>query len=165
MPVLESEIHFYGSGTSNLGGAIDTVSGQIPDNTLHALFDPVTAAQAQAGVDEYRCIYVKNTNATDTLNVPVIFIASGVSATGTSVQIGVTAAGAPGDTEQDLGSNEELAPGDVSFVNAPDAVSGVSLGDLAPNAHRGVWIKRIITPASGSFPSDQFTLTVSGETA
>jgi hypothetical protein len=46
---------------ASLGGVMSSTA--VGSNTL---FDTVSAAEALSGDTEYRCYYVKNTNATDT---------------------------------------------------------------------------------------------------
>ena len=54
--MIGTDIKFYGSGASNLGGAIGSL---LTSNSLHNLFDAVGEAETVLGSTEYRCIYVK----------------------------------------------------------------------------------------------------------
>ena len=175
MSVLQTDIKFHGSGANNLGGALNPAD--IPTATLHALFDPVRAAEALTGATDYRCIYVQNTNATaDNLEAPTIWIQAQPANPGVTVEIGVGAAAFNNSEATLAGGNENTVPPGVVFTAPTDATTGLKFmmadqagptgeGQLAPNDYKAIWIKRVVAPATAAMASDQFTLTVLGETA
>lgn len=74
----------------SLGGAISNT--EVADGVDENIFDDVSAAEAEAGDTEYRCVYVKNTNATDTLYNAQVWIDQQTPA-GDEVQIALDPAG------------------------------------------------------------------------
>lgn len=61
-----SDLKIYSSLNSGLGGDIDTTA-EIISATPNNKFTNVTKAQLASDRDEYQCIYVKNTHATETM--------------------------------------------------------------------------------------------------
>ena len=164
MPVASTDIKMYlsgGAGNTNpnlsLGGIISTT--QFGTN----IFDNVSSSEALAGRTEYRGVYVKNTSATDTLYAAVIYIETNTPATGTAVQIAVADEGVSATME--TVATETTAPTGPVFDDAEDEANALSLGDLAPGAYYGVWIKRVVTAAASAYANDTFTLRVKGDTA
>lgn len=170
MAVLATDIKFYHSGgaantdpDASLGGARSTteVAG-----TINALFDDVSSAEAAAGDAEYRCVYVRNEAAADTLIAAMFYIQSLTTSADTATAVGVGTSGIDG-TEQVV-ANESTAPVGVTFVTGvgdPVARTLVAeLGDLAPNEHIAVWIRRDVTAAAGS-ATDAVNWRVTGDTA
>jgi hypothetical protein len=174
MSVLQTDIKFHGSGANNLGGTINPT--EIATGALHTLFDAVRAAEALTGMTDYRCIYVQNANTTsDTLEAPIIWIQAQPANPGVSVEIGVGAAAFNNPEATLPGGNENTAPAGVVFTAPADATNGLKFmmadqagptgeGQLAPNDYKAIWIKRVVAPATAAMASDQFTLTVLGET-
>jgi len=178
MSVTQTDIKFYGSGANNLGGPKSAV--EIPNAQLHALFDPVRAAEALTGRQDYRCIYVENTNTTgDSLESPRIWIQSQPANPGVTIAIGVGAADFSTAETPLPGGNENTAPGGVTFTAPADAANGLKFmqaaapsgkpgttgeGELAPTDYKPIWIERTVAPATVAMATDQFTLTVLGET-
>lgn len=154
--MIGTDIKFYGSGASNLGGAIGSL---LTSNVLHNLFDIVTTAQAVSGLTEYRCIYVKNTHGTDTLYAAKIWIESQTPSADTSIQIALGASAVSG-TETAI-ADEEDAPG-VTFSAPSDVDTSLAIGDLAASAHKAIWIKRVVNVNAVSASNDPFTIKVEG---
>lgn len=161
MAIIASEIKYYLSGGSantnpnaSLGGVIS--STEVPSNG----FDDVSSSEASAGSIEYRCIYVKNTNATLTLIGAKAYISANTPSATTNVDIGLGSSAVNG-TEQTVGS-ETTAPTGVSFSAPSSLGTGLSIGDLAPNATKAIWIKRTVNAGTASV-SDSFTVAVGGD--
>lgn len=161
MPILNSEIKFYYSGgsansnpNSSLGGAVSTT--EIGSN----LFDDVSSAEASAGDIEYRCVYVKNTNATLTLIGAKIWISANTPSATTTVDIGLGTSAING-TEQTV-ANEDTVPASVTFSAPASFASGLTIGDLAPGATKAIWIRRSVN-AGTSAVADSFTFNVQGD--
>ena len=97
-------------GNAALGGA---KSSNAISSTVDELFDAVSAAQAAAGLVEYRCVYLHNANATDSMIDAVVFVAANTPLAGTTLDIGVGTSAVNG-TEQTI-ANEATAPSGVTF--------------------------------------------------
>ncbi len=166
MAIVSTDIKFYlsgGAGNTNpnasLGGVISTT--EITDNTLHNLFDKVSAGEAQTGDTEYRAIFIKNTHASLTLAGAKVYIQTNTPSTDTSVQISVaTEDGSPIQTIAD----ESTAPTGQSFSTADGESNALSLGDLAAGAVKGLWIKRIVSSNASAYANDSVVIKVVGET-
>lgn len=165
MSVTTNDIKFYKSGPNNLGGVIDTAT-QIPSGQLHALFDAVRAAEALAGSTDYRCIYIRNEAAGaapgSTLTDPVAYIETPPSSPGVTITIGKGTAAVGG--QEPIIPNEGTAPIGVTFQVADAPLNSLDLDTLLSNQHQAIWIKRVVAPNTQAMASDQFTLTILGET-
>lgn len=146
-------------GNASLGGA---KSSTAMSSTVDQLFDAVSAAQAAAGLIEYRCVYLHNANSADTMTAAVVFISANTPLAGTTLDIGVGTSAVNG-TEQTI-ANESTAPTSVTFSAPSTAGTGLTLGDLPAGQHRAIWLRRTITAGSGSSASDTFTLGYQAET-
>lgn len=140
-------------GNASLGGV---KSSNTKSSTVDAFFDAVSAAEAAAGRVEYRCIYLHNANATDTMTNAVVFVSSNTPLAGTTVDIGVGTSAVNG-TEQTV-ANETTAPSGVSFSAPTTADTGLALGNIPPGQHRAIWVRRTVTAGAGASASDGFTL-------
>jgi hypothetical protein len=146
-------------GNASLGGA---KSSTAVSTSVDGLFDAVTAAQAAAGLVEYRCIYLHNANASDTMTAARVWINANTPLAGTDLAIGVGTA-AVNATEQTI-ANEATAPSGVTFSSPSTAGSGLALGDLPPGQHRAIWLRRTVTAGAGASANDTFTLGFDAET-
>lgn len=147
-------------GNAALGGA---KSSNAISSTVDQLFDAVTAAQAAAGSVEYRCVYLHNANATDSMIDAVVFVAANTPLAGTTLDIGVGTSAVNG-TEQTI-ANESTAPSGVSFSAPADAGSGLALGTIPAGQHRAIWLRRTVTAGSASSANDTWQLGYRCETA
>jgi hypothetical protein len=141
------------SGNAALGGA---KSSNAASASIDALFDPVSAAQAAAGLVEYRCVYLHNANGADVMTNLVAFISANTPLAGTTIDIGVGTAAVNG-TEQTI-ANEGTAPAGVTFSAPADAGSGLAMGNIPAGQHKALWLRRSVTAGSGSSANDTFTL-------
>lgn len=166
MPIIGTDIKVYLSGgaansnpNASLGGAIS--STEVVNNTLHNLFDKVTGAESAAGDIEYRCVFIKNTHATLTLQGAKIYISTNTPSADTTVAIGVaTETGSPVETI----ANENTAPANPTFSTPTTEGAALSLGDLAPGASKAVWIRRTVSAGAAAYSNDSAELTVFGDT-
>ncbi|WP_020408936.1 hypothetical protein [Hahella ganghwensis] len=163
MPVLQAEIKYYLSGgaansdpAASLGGAKSSV--EVDPNTL---FDDVSSSEASAGDVEYRCIYVENTNGTDSLVSAAAWISSNTASADTTLDIGLGTSAIDG-TEQTVG-DEDTAPAGVTFSAPADKASGLSIGDLAAGEHKAIWLRRTVNSSAAS-SSDTAVPVVGGDT-
>ena len=116
---LATDITFYGSGASNIGGAIAAI---ITSGDLNNLWDDVSSGDASAGDIEYRCVYVRNDHPAQA--VANVFVNINTDPAESDITIGLGAAGLNGS--ETAVADEDTAPGGVSF-----ATSDVSIGSLS----------------------------------
>jgi hypothetical protein len=168
MPITAADIKFYLSGgaansdpDASLGGAVSTT--EVVTATLHNLFDVVSGDEAAAGDAEYRCIYVKNTHGTLTLQNAAVYVQSETSNADSDELIGLGTSAIDG-TEQTV-ADESSAPAGVTFSQANGAGAALAIGDLGPGQTKAIWIRRDIVAAAAAANNDSFTLRVTGETA
>lgn len=138
---------------ASIGGA---KSSTVASAAVNGLFDAVSAAEAVAGDIEYRCVYLHNANATDTMTALVAYVQSDTSSAQTALAIGVGAAAVNG-TESAV-ANESTAPAGVSFSAPTDAASGIAMGDIPPGQHRALWLRWTVTAGAGATANDAATL-------
>lgn len=163
MAILSTDLKIYLSGgaansdpAASLGGVIS--SSQWGSN----IFDNVTSAEASAGDTEYRGVYVKNTNGSQTLTNAKVWIQSNTPSTSTAVQIALCDEGASA-TMETVGT-EGTAPTGPTFDDAEDEANALSLGSLVAGAYYGIWIKRTVSASAAAYANDGFTLRVKGDT-
>jgi hypothetical protein len=168
MPIVASDIKEYlsgGSGNSSpaasIGGAISTT--EVVDNTTHNVFDVVSSAESSAGDTEYRCIYVKNTHGSLTLQSAKVWIATQTPSADTSIEIGLAAA-AVNATETAV-ANENTAPASVTFSTAANEGAALSIGNIPNGQYKGIWIKRIVSAGASAANDDSYVLSYAGDTA
>lgn len=156
--MIGTDIKFYGSGASNLGGAIGSL---LTSNSLHNLFDAVSEAEAVTGSTEYRCIYVKNTHGTDTLQGAKIWIDVNTTSADSTLEIALGDSALSG-TESSI-ADETTDPGltDAFSATATEGAAKV-ITDMAAGVHKAIWIKRIVLNNSGAESGATATLKVSG---
>lgn len=154
-----------GSGNSDpnasLGGVIS--SNAVVDATLNNLFDNVSGAESEAGDVEYRCVYVRNGNATLTMQNAVVWIQTNTPAAGSTIDIGLGTSAING-TEQTV-ANESTAPSGVTFSAAATEGAAISLGNIPTGQHCAFWIRRTITAGAAAYNNDSVTLRIKCETA
>lgn len=165
--IQSSDIKVYLSGgagntdpDASLGGVISTT--ELTDNSLHNLFDKVTAAQASAGETSYRAVYIKNENASLTYEDVVAYISSQTTSSETSLEISV-ATEAKNTAIQTI-VDETTAPSGQTFISATGVGSGQSIGDLATNDYKGLWVKWIVDASATAFANDTAVIATRGET-
>jgi hypothetical protein len=146
MAIVASDLKFYLSGGGSnsdpaaaLGGAIS--STQVGSN----LFDDISTAEAAAGDTEYRAIFVKNTNATDTAYSALFWIAANTIATSTGMQVALADEGVANTIETI--ANESTAPTGPTFDDAEDLANALAIGNLAPGEAHGLWIQCVSAPS------------------
>jgi hypothetical protein len=167
MAIVATDIDFHlsgGSGNTNvnasLGGAISTTQIGAP---VHNLFDQVSGAESSAGDTEYRCMYVKNSHGSLTLQGAKVWITSNTPSTGTAVRIALGTSAVNG-TEQTI-VNESTAPSGVTWSTAVDEANALSIGDIPFGQHKAIWIERVISAGAGAYNDDQATIRCKGDTA
>lgn len=168
MPITSSDIKYYLSGGASnsdpnaaLGGAIS--STQFTDATIGNLFDNVSGAESSAGDTEFRCLYVKNTHATLTLQSAKAYINTNTPSGDSAVEIGLGSSAVNG-TEQTV-ANESTAPSSVTFSSAAGSGNALSIGNIPAGQHKAIWFKRIISAGAAAYNSDSVIVRVEGDTA
>jgi len=152
------------AGTS-LGDQISTTAwaGSVAND----LFDDISGAENAASTVDYRCIFVHNSNASNTLENAVVYL-SAETAGGASIAIAVdgTAASAigSGSTQAATVANETTAPsGTGGFSSPTTAGTGLSLGNIPSGQCKAFWIRRTASN-SAALSNDGVTIAVAGDT-
>lgn len=145
------EIQFRHSGgasntdpNASIGGVISAY--EIVDATMDSMFDDLSIAEAVAGDINYRCFYIKNTNATEVLFSTVLWI-DGPPGGDATMYLGCPfALGVPDpanvNTTPTAIANEATAPSGVTFIAATSEASGLIIGNLAAGDYYPFWVKR-----------------------
>jgi hypothetical protein len=173
MAVVASDLKIFLSGgasnsnpNNSIGGIIS--SSEVSTTVMNNLFDNVSDAEAVAGDVEYRCIYLSNENATDTLNAAAVFIQSNTPSGDSAIAIGLDPAGIGNGSTTGVAAtpaNENTAPAGVTFSTPSDSGSALAIGTLDAGEVQAIWIRRTISAAAASAASDPFTLRVTGTPA
>jgi hypothetical protein len=174
LAILESEIQFRLSGGSVGAGNTDPVnslggtetSTQIASDTAQNLFDNVTGSESLAGDIEYRCFFVRNTNATLTLENAKIWIAQNTSSGDDTIAIALGNVAVGTSNEQTIAAGGKTAPSSptLSFsTSATSSGTALSIGNIPPGQHKGVWLRRTVNAGAGAYTNNQFQFTVEGE--
>lgn len=167
MAVTAGDIDFRLSGgasntdpDASLGGV---KSSQEVSTAVDQLFDAASAADAQAGDVEYRCVYVHNSSGADTMINATVHLSGNTPLPTTTIDIGVGTA-AVNANEQTI-ADEDTAPTGVTFSAPSSQGAALALGNIAPGEHKAVWLRRTIAAGAGSSANDTFSLAVFCETA
>lgn len=152
-----------GSASGSLGKYISTST--IPDATLNALFDDISGAENAASTVDYRCVFVHNSNASNSLENAVVYLSNVTGGADCAVGVDTTAASAIGaSSAQALTiANETTAPAGVSFSAPTTAGTGLSLGTIPSGQCKAFWVRRTATN-SAALSADGTTLSVQGDT-
>lgn len=169
MSIIAENLDFFLSGgaansdvDASLGGAKSSV--ELVDNTLNNLFDDVSGAEHTAGDIEYRCIFIKNSNGSDTAYNSKVYIDTNTPGVDSAITIGLDLTG-KGDVA-DTVADEDTAPDPaVTFVTADGYANALDLGNLAAGESYPIWIKRVISAGSTAQALDSVILKVSVDTA
>lgn len=170
MAVELSDIDWrFSGGAVNLspGGALggQISFAELTNAIFGGLFDDVTAAEATAGDIEYRCVYIFNRNATDSLTSVVVWIGSQTSSAGTSLAIGLDPAGNGNGRTTGVAAtiaNEGTAPAGVTFSAPSTSGTGLSIGTLGPGEGRAIWVRRTVNAGAAASSEDRCELRVQG---
>lgn len=156
-----------GTAAGSLGDQCSTT--QIPDATLHALFDKITGPENAASEAEYRCIFVYNSHATLTWENVVVWL-SAETAGGAAAAIALDDI-APVDIDSasaqaDSIADENTAPGaGVGAFSSPTTKgTGLVIGDIPPDFCKAIWIRRTAANTA-AVNNDGVTIRCEGDTA
>jgi hypothetical protein len=154
-----------GTAATSLGDQISTTAwaGGSPND----LFDDISGAENAASTVDYRCIFVHNSNASNTLENAVVYLSAEVSGgAGIAVAADSTAASAIGSgSAQALAvASETTAPaGPLTFSSPTTVGAGVALGNIPAGSCKAFWIRRTAAN-SAALSSDGVTIAVAGDT-
>lgn len=149
-------------GNLYLGGARHPTT-EFSDNFLHNLLNKTTKEQMETGITKYRCGYIYNSNATEYLKNPILFIVSDTASPSDFVEIGWGTAkigtGVAGDTpsiEQTI-ATQHTQPANVSFFKGANRTEGAILrADIPPLKGKAFWVKLLSTFNAQAFARNNF---------
>ena len=165
MPVTLSDMKYYYSGGLSNSDPLLSTGGEKSDleavlsPTKNNLFDDVTSDELITGVTEYRCIYLANDNATDTLQDVLLWVQANTPSDDTAIAIGWS--GVTNDEAEAI-SPSTSAPAGITFVTAVDEANALDLGDMLAGDFVAIWIRRVVDAGSLPYSSDGFTLRFKG---
>jgi hypothetical protein len=145
------------AGSLPASNASNTVTIAYRDNNM---FDDVTKAEALAGNDNYRCIYFKNTHATDTATNFSIWIRQDAPGADT-ISVGSDPAGVGDGSSTGVATtiaNEATAPAGVVFSQPLSEGAAINLGTFGPGQGRAVWEKRNVPVTTLTTTADDTSL-------
>ena len=133
------------------GGTASTSRGKfmaqeaMPSGALHNLFDVVSADENAAADVEYRCVFIHNTNATDSALNGKLWVSQIDGGAGAAIAHDLAGAVAYnlGTAQADDIVDESTAPSPaLSWSTVSSRSTGLTVPTLAANQCIGVWIKR-----------------------
>lgn len=166
MAVVSSDLKWLLSGDSgntdedmSLGGGRSSTEVTFSP-ILNNLFDNVTPEQSLAGEVEYRCIFLQNDHATDSISSVKIWVQSNTPNANTTIAIGLDPAGK--NAAADTISPSTEAPSGVTFSTPTDYAGGLAIGTMNAQDVYPVWIRRTTTAGASASSNDNFYLGVQG---
>ena len=156
------------SAAASLGKYIST--SVWAGGSLNDLFDDISGAENAASTVDYRCVFIKNTNANNDYESAKVYLSAEV-ANGATVTIAIDdiAASAIGSAsaQSALIGTEITAPSGVGAFSGPTtAGTGLALSTLAKvgsTSCRAIWVKRT-AGNNAALSADGVTLAVTGDT-
>lgn len=153
------------SAAASLGDQISTsawAGGSVND-----LFDNISGAENAASTVDYRCIFVHNSNAANTLENPVVYLSAEVAG-GASIAVAVdgTAASAIGSasTQAATIASETTAPTGTGGFSSPTTLgTGLALGNIPVGQCKAFWVRRTAANTA-ALTADGVTIAVAGDT-
>ena len=155
---LSADDIVYMQTVDGLGGALTT---EIPEESLHNIFDPVSGKEAKLGNIDYRCVYVKNKSTTASLyNAKMYIMAQPVNAS-ESIRIG-KGSSPLNSTEQRI-TDDNTKPLNVNFYDAASLDNAIELGDIPNGSYKSVWIERTVLANAPVSENSKFFLVITGD--
>lgn len=147
MVFLRSDIGFFLSGgTSNTNPLLSIGGGKsntsIVSGSKNALMPNISPPEALSGVTRYRCFYIQNLNATQSLQAAKLWILANTISSFDEIDIGLGSSGKNG-TEQTLGS-EFTIPSNITFLHPTSEVIAIDLGNLLTNDFYPIWVRCVV---------------------
>lgn len=184
MAVQSSDIKQYLTGASSDGGVQTDPdaslgnyrsSTEVVDAVANNLYDDVSDAERIAGDTEYRCYCIKNTNGSDSLLNPKIWIETdtGNAQDDISFAVEVPTGGDQTGYAQTI-ANESTAPtvgsGNVSaWSDATSKVTGVGVNQGAHDVNLDagelvyIWLRRVITAGATAVNNETVAIRIEGD--
>jgi len=159
MPITSYDLEYFNS-TNYLGGPL--TGNALISNVLNGLFDEVDSVGSSQGETNYRCIYIKNSHSSITLQNAKAYMAALTPSSKTALSIGVGTSIA-GGIEQSI-PNETTSPVGIYFNVAAGVENVIDLGAIPPNSWKAIWLRRIVDPGAGAAAEDGATIVVLGDT-
>lgn len=141
---------------ASLGGVMSSES--INSNNNPNLFANVGTAEAAAGSDKYRCIFI--TPPSKNYTSVSIWIDTQTLSDDTKLHLAVAPEGKNADAEVIVDENTE--PVNVIFTRPIQDYAALSLPDLNIGDRIAVWIKRNVKSGAAGYPNDYGRLVVEG---
>jgi len=153
MATIQADLLIFYSGAKESGGysnsPLESLGGfpstvKIPNLTEDALFDEIGILEASRGQVDYRCIFLKNNSAVDTLRDLTLVVTdpNGALTKFGSIHAGVEIPDDADSPVQMLGSMFE-EPRNIEWAETDE--DGVELSNtLAPGALIAVWLRRTV---------------------
>lgn len=170
MAILDSEIQYRLSGgagntdpNASLGGVMSSTAWA--GGTLHDLFDVVTGDENAASDVEYRCVYIRNANATLTWSLIKVWFTA-VTAGGADLAIGLDPAGVGNGSSTGVATtvaNENTAPAGVTFSAPTTKATGLAPASVPAGSGFALWVRRSATNSAAA-NNDGGTLQAQGDT-
>lgn len=128
------------SVTGSFGG--DASQNPTIANQVNKLFDDVARVESVAGDVEYRCFYVKNDHASESMTGVKLWINSDANgADSLALALDLAGVNATADTTAD----ENTAPSPEPTFSAPTTeLTALDIGTLTAGQYYGVWIRRTV---------------------
>lgn len=169
-PIVTADIIYRLSGgaantdpDASLGGApsLDD-DGVIAPGAANNLWDDVIAAESEAGLVEFRALYVVNDHETITWEDVVVWIDELTVSADTELDIGLASEGVGVPIAQTLAEEDDVPTG-VTFTRPVTKATGIMIGDIAPGSFKGIWLRRTITAGAIAF-ADEGSIRCEGTT-
>jgi hypothetical protein len=171
MAVVTADIEFRlsgGSGNTTPNACLGGIMSSTDINagvTLNNLFDDISDTEAASGVVDYRCFYILNGNATDTLTTAKVYISTNTPSSDTTIAIGLDPAGVGDGAATGVATtiaDEDSAPAGVTFSTPSNSGAALAIGDLANGEAQAVWVRRTVSADAAAAASDPVTLRLIG---
>lgn len=140
---------------SALGGAISGT--EVVNNVINNLWDNIGPAEAEGGESEYRCVYIRNAHGTHSMDATEIWVSLDTPAAD-DIEIGLGTSAING-TEQTI-ADENTAPIGVTFSHADGEENAILVGNIPPEQHAAIWIKRTVSPAAPQHVDNSYQLMI-----
>jgi hypothetical protein len=155
------------STASTLAGSLGKYASttEIALASLNDLFEEAGTSEVTDGSVKYKCMFIVNEHATDSLVDASLWVLSQVSG-GADLAIGLDPVGvvAKDDSSAQAASiaDEDTAPVGVTFSTPTNDVDALDVDDLAAGDCFAVWVRRTIPAAVAALSPDSATLRLSG---
>lgn len=145
----------------SLGGAVSSV--EIVDASDNNLFDDVLGDEASSGDTEYRCLALKNTHATITLQSSKVWFTTNTTSADDTLNAAISGLGL--NTTPEALANESTAPTNGESFSAPASkAAGLDTGNVPPTQFFPIFVQRIVDAAASAINGNSAILKWEGDT-